>query len=141
MVGLRWKLYYGDGDTFSDADGSWEDAPARDVQALVIEHEDVGYEVNEGSDGTIHNYIWWPGQPHPWGTDHYGTLDYLVAVGALAPDEPVDTLSMADLVEAGVKVGRSISSDRWREVIAAARADDYFPTKQGRTRAERADDQ
>lgn len=140
-MALRWRLYYGDGTTFSDSDGPWDAAPSLNVQALITESDEVGYEVNEGSGGFIHNYIWWPGEAYPWGVDQYGTLDYLVAVGALAEGDSMTTLSLADLTAAGVKLGRSISTDRWREIISTARADDYFPTKQGRTRAERPADE
>lgn len=31
-----WKLFYGDGRTFSSNDGTWDDAPAQDVQIVVV---------------------------------------------------------------------------------------------------------
>lgn len=134
---MKWKLYYGDGSTFSDEDGSWEDAPALDVQALVCEDSDVGYELNEGSDGWIQNYIWWPEASRPWGVDAYGSLDYLVEVGALELGEPISTMSLQDLIDAGMKIGRSINSKRFEEIHQRAARDDYFPAKSARTRMER----
>jgi len=134
---MKWKLYYGDGTTFCDEDGAWEDAPSRNVQALVTDHKDVGYEVNEGSDGWLQNYIWWPGAAAPWGTDSYGTLDYLVEVGALEMGEPISSLSMQELIDAGVKIGRTINTSRFVEIHMEAAHDDYFPPKSARTRKER----
>lgn len=133
----KWKLYYGDGSTFSDSDGSWEDAPARNVQALVTDHKDVGYEVNEGSSGWLQNYIWWPGEAAPWGADEYGTMDYLVEVGALELGEPMNSLSLQEIMDAGVKIGRTINTSRFMEIYREAINDDYFPPKSARARKER----
>lgn len=36
---LGWRLWYGDGSTYSNRDGSWADAPADNVQALELAHE------------------------------------------------------------------------------------------------------
>jgi hypothetical protein len=35
---LGWRLYYGDGSTFSHLDGEWEQAPHGDVQVLEYLH-------------------------------------------------------------------------------------------------------
>lgn len=138
-MSLKWKLYYGDGYTFSDQDGEWEDAPSLNVQALVTEHPDVGYELNEGSSGWLQNYVWWPGANRPWGVDSYGTLDFLVAVHALAPGQTIVLLTLDELIQAGVKLGRSIDTPRFREIRALAGSDDYFPAKSARTRKERSE--
>jgi len=34
---VRWRVYYGDGSTFSDEDGTLQDAPAFGVQAIVCQ--------------------------------------------------------------------------------------------------------
>lgn len=134
---MRWKLYYGDGTTFCDADGSWEEAPSRNAQALVTEDDDAGFQLNEGSDGWIQNYVWWPGALRPWGVDRFGTLDYLVEVRALNVGDTIATLSLLDLAVSGVKIGRSIGTKRFLEIHAQAAADDYFPSKSARLRGER----
>lgn len=38
-----WKLFYGNGTTFSSNDGSWDKAPKKDVQILMV------YEINSDS--------------------------------------------------------------------------------------------
>jgi hypothetical protein len=134
---LRWKLWYADGTAYADADGPWADAPGVGVQALIVEDDDTGWTCEEGSAGTVHNYVWWPGADRPWGVDHYGTLDYLVAVGALEPGAPVTVLALEDLVAVGVKVGRSIDTPAFEAIAARARADDYFPAKSALRRGER----
>jgi hypothetical protein len=37
----KWVVYYGDGSTFSDQDGSPEDAPSLNVQAITCEPDGV----------------------------------------------------------------------------------------------------
>ena len=34
---LAWRIYYGDGSTFSSADGAPSDAPSTNVQAIALE--------------------------------------------------------------------------------------------------------
>jgi len=53
----RWRIYYRDGETFSDEDGSLVDAPAFGVQAIVCEPD-----------------VWHAG-------DILGLVDYLVRIG------------------------------------------------------------
>lgn len=136
---MKWKLYYGDGRTFSDRDGPWQSAPALNVQALVVEDKETGWVLEEGSGNVIQNYAWWPGADRPWGLDYYGTLDYLVHIKVLPAGESVSTLSLQDLMDSGLKLGRSIDTPRFREILKAARDDTYFPFKSARLRRERAD--
>lgn len=53
----HWRIYYDDGSTFSDEDGTLKDAPAFGVQAVVCD-------------------------PDLWGTgDFVGLIDYLIKIG------------------------------------------------------------
>jgi hypothetical protein len=53
---FQWKIYYSDGSTFTDADGSWESSPPWGVQAIVFLRPDVnppklggrGWEICQG---------------------------------------------------------------------------------------------
>ena len=36
---IGWRITYGDGSTFTDVDGSWDDAPDQNVQILEYLHE------------------------------------------------------------------------------------------------------
>ena len=38
----KWKIFYGDGATFSSDDGDIKDAPATNVQIIVQAHDDTG---------------------------------------------------------------------------------------------------
>jgi hypothetical protein len=44
-MSLQWKIYYGDGTTFSNEDGGPEDAPADNVQVIGQRNSTVGREV------------------------------------------------------------------------------------------------
>jgi hypothetical protein len=123
---VRWKLWYADGSTFTDGDGTWLDAPALGVLVLATEDPDVGRELDHGPRGEF--YAWWPDASKPWGFDRTGLLDYLHAVG-WPPTTLLGAVSLADLSAAGVKVGRSVDNDRWRGILSAAVNDPYLPPK------------
>ena len=50
MAQKLWKIYYGDGTTFSDQDGTWEDAPLDNVQAVAVYNETWGRRVFYGTE-------------------------------------------------------------------------------------------
>lgn len=33
---IAWKIFYGDGSTFSSKDGEWEDAPTTNIQVVML---------------------------------------------------------------------------------------------------------
>lgn len=110
---LAWRIYYGDGGTYSSADGDPADAPARGVQAIVQADTQVGRHVLSGFD-----YYWWEGT---WfGGDLFGLFDYLIEPGPKA-----------------VKFGRTVPNDVFERVIRAACDDPDFPRKSARRRHER----
>jgi hypothetical protein len=51
---MKWRIYYSDGATFSDADGAPEDAPPDGIQVIVQEDERAGRAYIEGNDF----YVW-----------------------------------------------------------------------------------
>lgn len=114
---MEWKLYYGDRTTFSSEDGEWADAPPRNVQGLATPDHIVGREMDTPLFGRSF-YLWWPGAERPWSVDWAGLLDYLLEVGALAPEVPLVEVPFAVLVEHGVKFGRSLGNEGFREVLA-----------------------
>lgn len=72
---MRWRVYYGDGSYFNDGDYWHEHLPTRDVQAIVQDHPDVGWEIVSHAD----YYVWWGGR---WrGVDVAGYHDYLMTMG------------------------------------------------------------
>lgn len=105
----RWRIYYGSGATFSDADGPPASAPPFDVCAIVYADEEVGRVV-------LHRWDWYFVRAGEWwGADIFGLLDQLLhdragEVGA-------------------VKQGRTVSNEAYRAALARALADPDFPAK------------
>ena len=109
---MRWKIYYDDGTTFSDEDGSLEDAPARGVQAIVCKDERLGWVVETGCD----YYVWKDGRFYA--RDIFGLFDFLIDSGL-------------------VKFGRTITSMEYNQVFQRALEDAAFARKGGYDRRER----
>lgn len=129
-----WKLYYDDGSTFSSSDGRWSKAPAWGVLAVVTPDPYVGREIDTGD-----FYVYWKGAKKPWGVDPYGALDYLIQHGHLDEDTPMSSLTGKQLVKAGMKMGRSLDNERWRELWnrVVEDADSIFSPKDGTRKTER----
>lgn len=131
---MNFRIYYDDGSTFDDLDGSWEDAPHLGVVVLVTSDPDVGREFDHGARGEF--YAWWPGASKPWGFDRTGILDYLAECGWPETTHLAD-LSLDEWRQAGVKLGRSVDNDRFRAIVARAAADPDFPVKSADSLRER----
>lgn len=116
---MRWKIFYGDGTTWSNTDGPPEDAPCRDVQVIVaMDHgkrilmhggvegvETEGRAINPSALG----YYWFE---NGWWTisDYLGLIDYLMRPGHKI-----------------VKFGRTIDTAVFHQIMARAIADPDFP--------------
>lgn len=74
---LRWRIYYGDGGTYSNEDGGPEAAPARNVQIIVQADEMVGRYYQSCSD----HYVWEYERERWRGCDAFGLFDYLLDPG------------------------------------------------------------
>lgn len=69
-----WRIYYADGSTFSNAQGTPFDAPRLGVVAIVQEDADVGYVIHHALD-----YFYWEPEVGGWcNTDLLGAMDHLV---------------------------------------------------------------
>ena len=112
-MALAWRVYYGDGTTFSSEDGGPADAPGRNVQVIVQADERVGRCLL-----SQHDYYVWRGE---WiGVDLFGLFDYLVDTGW-----------------ARVLCGRMIPHKAFRDAYQAAKADPDFPPRSGKLPKER----
>lgn len=101
-----WCIFYGDGSTYSNEDGSIWDAPARDVQVIVQHHENVNWYSQTGGD----YYIW---RGNTWlGVDIFGLFDYLIDPGYKK-----------------VLFGRTISSVEFQSIFNKAKNDPKFGKK------------
>jgi hypothetical protein len=123
---MRWKLYYHDGSTFSNEDGTWIDAPSLGALVLATEDPAVGRELDWGPRGEF--FAWWPEATKPWGYDRVGVLDFLREVGR-GTDVRLADLSIDDWIDAGVKLGRSVDNHVWQAVLDRAINDPYLPLK------------
>jgi len=71
---LAWRIYYGDGSTFSSADGAPSDAPSTNVQAIALEADPtIGRRICSRFD-----FYWYEDEWH--GGDLFGLFDYLQRV-------------------------------------------------------------
>lgn len=129
MVGVEWKLYYGDRSTFSNLDGSWGEAPAWGVAAIAIRDQYVGREIDTPRHpGCGDYYVWTTYSPRPWWVDCGGLMDHLVTVGYMTSDMRVTDVPLDSMLAAGVKFGRTLDNPVWRPLAEwiVADADQTF---------------
>ena len=70
---VTWKVYYGDGSSFSDEDGAAADAPVMDVQVIA---QAAGCDIGRHLISR-HDFYWF--EPGEWfGGDQWGLFDYLL---------------------------------------------------------------
>jgi hypothetical protein len=76
---VAWRIYYGDGTTFDDLDGTPADAPALNVQVIVVRDRDPNSQLGRYP---VHrfDYYWWD-DPDWYGGDLFGLFDYLARPG------------------------------------------------------------
>ena len=114
-MALAWKIFYGDGSTFTSADGSPYDAPRLGVQCIVGPDPDVGRYTVSDKDA-----YWWVEKAGRWtGGDRTGERLYM-----LRERHPV------------VLFGEWITDPEYNACIAAANADPDFPPKTAWDRGE-----
>lgn len=108
----RWRLYYADGSTYDDLQGSPYDAPPRGLLVIVMRDDEVGRVVLAGAD----NYAW-----KGWGwtrlvpTDALGLADYLGEATAACPSKVVR--------------GATVSNAAFAAAMRRAMTDPDFPLK------------
>ena len=103
----RWKIWYGNGSTFSDAAGPPGAAPPLDVQVIAQADPDVGRLMVCRKDFYVfHDGEW-------YGVDWFGLLDHLMALGI-------------------VKAGRTRSNRDYDALYRAAVADPDLAPKSAR---------
>lgn len=127
-----WRIYYADGSTYDDSDGSWMDAPPRGIAGIphpdpvsgrVIEHD--------------HLYFMPAEFEYPQGCDLLGALDHLIQVGEVGLDVVPAELPAEVFFRCGIKWGRTMPSRAWREMWQRMDADPDFPARSGFHRKER----
>lgn len=107
-----WKIYYGDGSSFDERQGSPLAAPAFGVICIVFPDDLVGRIILHR-----HDWYYWLASEGRWsGGDIHGLLDRL----------------LNNLEVAAVKQGRSVSNDTFRGIMRLADKDVDFPIRSGR---------
>lgn len=110
MEAGRFKIWYDDGTTYTDADGPAELAPKRGVQAIAQSDPNCGRTLCRADDFYI--YQDYDGIAGFQGVDQFGLHDYLI--------EPGYKL---------VFFGRTIGNQEYRKILATVNADDYLPVR------------
>lgn len=128
---VLWRIYYDDGRTWSDVDGSWEAAPRHGVVCVVV-HDTTG------TWGRFVNSGYAPRRADSHGNEYY--VKY--------PDneEPYPTWELAPFLnrmetafpgldaQIFIKYGRQVPQQLWQEIMQAAAADEDFPKGSPRRR-------
>lgn len=96
-----WRIYYGDGSTYSDTDGSPEKAPCGGVQCVAWYDEDKRRRLAHGQD-----YYIYDGDGRWFGCDAAGFWQYMGETGFKV-----------------VKFGRMIADGKFRSVMSKAMND------------------
>jgi hypothetical protein len=107
---MRWRIYYGDGSTYDDSNGAAWDAPAVNVQAVVVADRDNGWYICRADD----HYWYREGDDSWYSGDRFGLFDYLTQPGRKR-----------------VLFGRSIGNIEYRQILDRAMNDPDIPTKTG----------
>lgn len=105
---LKWKIYYADKSTFSNLDGSWKDAPAWGISAIVIDSPEVGWTIVHAGD-----YYVMTKEGEIINLDRIGFVDYMANIFKIA------------------KVGRMFGREEWLRLIRQASKDKDFAMKTG----------
>ena len=72
MSKIKWRIYYGDGTTFDENQGTPEQAPPLNVQVIVVDDADVGRQL-------LHLWDWFYWDGEQWcGADIHGLLDQIL---------------------------------------------------------------
>jgi hypothetical protein len=104
---MDWKIYYADGSTYSDDDGSPETAPPDGIEVIVQTDPRVGRSIIDGKDWYVFDGCKWVGM------DDDGMKAWFRQQGL-------------------VKQGLTLSRPRYDEILHAALTDPDFPKKSAR---------
>ena len=139
---VDWKIYYDNGDTYSNLDGIWKDAPNDGVIGVVVRDvEDVwGRFIYTGHAPTPQGFINEFYIKHDDNEEPYATWDLSPFLEKIGLFEKVS--AMTDLIERGkvlresgyVKFGRQVGQNQWQSVMRRMIDDSDFNAKSPRRR-------
>lgn len=109
-MSFRWRIYYGDGTAYDSRDGEAWDAPAVNVQAVVVSDPEHGWYCCRADD-----FYWYLEDEDRWYSgERFGLFDYLTQPGRRK-----------------VLFGRSIPDREYRAILDRAMNDPDLPQKTG----------
>ena len=102
----KWRIYYSDGSTFGSEDGTWENAPGRDVQIVLFRDPVLGWTIRHGGrGGSPCDYFRMGADGTVVGMDGDGMKDHVVHVLGV------------------VKQGRMLTRAKWDNLLMQAMKD------------------
>lgn len=108
---MKWRIYYRDGKTFDDTQGSCFEAPGDGLICIVQAHPKCGRTVMQKWDW----YYWHNGEREWWGSEIHGLLYQLT-------HDPLGYIQ-------AVKQGAMVSNEDFRDITKRAVNDPDFPVK------------
>jgi hypothetical protein len=126
---MDWKIWYGDGSTFSDQDGRWEEAPCEQVISVTVRDLDDPPVWTRRMLNSRNFYVWVTGDRYPIHTEDL--TSQLPRMGVTPPDpfpEPDYLRGWLDNhgIRAQVKFAVLICDDEWRQIMQQAHEDHDF---------------
>jgi len=119
-MALSWRIWYDDLSSYSSLDGSPQDAPAFGVICIVQPDDETGRTILHRWDF----YYFVPDEAEGgqwWGGDREGVFDRL----------------FHNLPVVALKLGRMVSDQKYRKILADAAADPDFPIKSAKSVSEK----
>lgn len=107
---MNWKLFYGDGSTFSDVDGRPQDAPAWNLQAIAqIADIAIGRKTVSHKD-----YYWFDPMEQEWfGGDYIGLVDFLQRSGLVKFGRAINRLRFEAILDRAVNDPDLLPKHAW----------------------------
>ena len=95
---MEWFILYSDETWFSSEDGTWQEAPGRDVQIILYRHPRDGWIMRHGGNTRKGDFFRLDPGGHVVGMDLTGVIDHVVH-------------------ETGeIKEGRMLAPDHWQQI-------------------------
>lgn len=126
---LLWRIFYSDGRTFSNEDGSAKEAPDEGVICIVYPDELVGRVIMHGWD-----WYYWVDEHDPWVGPE--TIYEEINQWWGSDKSGVDDRKRNGLAIKHVKQGRTATNTRYSFIMGMADKDPDFPHKSGKRKKE-----
>ena len=111
MTPIGWRIYFGDGSVLSSLAGSWREAPATDVQAVVVFYSETYEYFDEEKVRQSASYrLMLHSEEYYW-------------LEGITPNAGTARQAQAQAVEGSVKAGGLLTKELFRSIYNTARGD------------------